>query len=153
MDYTQILKDLISVDTSVPPGLNYEEVVDYLRPLFQQVGFRTEKIHVPKEQAEGEEGRFNLICHRNEAGKPRLIIYSHIDVVPADGWGAFDPRVEDGKIYGRGAADMKGAIAALLLGLEAVKGKPLKYDTSVMITTDEETNQACQIRYLARFLE
>ena len=153
MDYVKVLKDIISIDTSVPPGWNYEKVVDYLQPLFQDVGFETEKIYIPREHAEGREGRVNLLCHRRELGKPRLIFYSHIDVVPAEGWDAFNPRVEEGKIYGRGAADMKGAIAALLLGLEALKGKPLRYDTSVMITTDEEVNQASQLRYLTPFLQ
>jgi len=153
MDYVKVLKDIISIDTSVPPGWNYDKVVDYLQPLFQDVGFETEKIYIPKEHAEGREGRVNLLCHRRELGKPRLIFYSHIDVVPAEGWDAFSPRVEEGKIYGRGAADMKGAIVALLLGLEALKGKPLRYDTSVMITTDEEVNQASQLRYLTPFLQ
>ena len=153
MDYVKVLKDIISIDTSDPPGWNYDKVVDYLRPLFEEVGFETQKIHIPEEYAEGMEGRVNLLCHRRGLGKPRLIFYSHIDVVPAEGWDAFNPRVENGKIYGRGAADMKGAVAALLLGLEALKGRPLKYDTSVMITTDEETNQASQIRYLTQFLQ
>ena len=142
MDYVKILKDLISFDTSVPPGLNYGKAINYLEPIFKSVGFETEKIHIPAEHADGNHERVNLIAHRREQGKPRLIFYAHIDVVPAQGWKAFNPRVEDGKIYGRGAADMKGAIAALLLGLEAVASKPLKYDTSVMITTDEETGQA-----------
>ena len=153
MDYIKILEHLISIDTSVPPGLNYAKAVDYLQPLFQGVGFESKKFPIPKEHAEGREGRVNLICHRREPGKLRLIFYGHIDVVPAEGWDAFHPRVENGKIYGRGAADMKGAIAALLLGLEAVSGKPLGYDTSVMITTDEEISQASQIRYLTQFLQ
>lgn len=153
MDYVKVLKDIISIDTSDPPGWNYDKVVDYLRPLFEEVGFETQKIHIPEEYAEGMEGRVNLLCHRRGLGKPRLIFYSHIDVVPAEGWDAFNPRVENGKIYGRGAADMKGAVAALLLGLETLRGRPLKYDTSVMITTDEETNQASQIRYLTQFLQ
>jgi succinyl-diaminopimelate desuccinylase len=153
MDYTRILGDFISIDTSVPPGINYDKAIDYLQPLFQEVGFESKKISIPKEYAEGREGRINLVCHRRGRGKPRLIFYSHIDVVPAEGWDAFKPRVENGRIYGRGAADMKGAIVALLLGLDALKGKPLKYDTSVMVTTDEEVSQASQIRYLTQFLQ
>ncbi|MEA3253315.1 MAG: M20/M25/M40 family metallo-hydrolase [Chloroflexota bacterium] len=153
MDYIEILKGLISIDTTVPPGLNYEEAIDYLQPLFQGVGFQTEKVPIPRERANGKEGRVGLICHRREAGKPRLVFYGHVDVVPAQGWDAFKPWTANGKIYGRGAADMKGAIIALLLGLEATKARPLKYDTSVMITTDEEISQADQIRYLARFLQ
>src|SRR3990170_2671462 len=153
MDYIKLLKDLISIDTSVPPGLNYEKAMDYLEPLFKQVGFETQKIHIPKEYADGNEGRVNLLAHRRHPGKPRLIFYSHIDTVPAQGWDAFSPRIENGKIYGRGAGDMKGGIAALLLGLEGIKQKTLNYDTSVMITTDEEVGQAGQIRYLGNFLQ
>lgn len=153
MDYIKMLEHLIAIDTSVPPGLNYAKAVDYLQPLFQGAGFESKKFPIPKEHAEGREGRVNLICHRREPGKPRLIFYGHIDVVPAEGWDAFHPRVKNGKIYGRGAADMKGAIVALLLGLEALKGKPLRYDTSIMITTDEEISQASQIRYLTQFLQ
>ncbi len=152
MDYVKVLEDLISFDTSIPPGLNYSKGIDYLEPRFKAVGFETEKVYIPAEYADGNEGRVNLVAHRREPGKPRLIFYAHIDVVPAQGWEAFSPRVEDGKIYGRGAADMKGAIAALLLGLEAVTHQPLKYDTSVIITTDEEVGQASQLRYLAQYL-
>lgn len=153
MDYVQVLRDLISIDTSVPPGLNYGQAVDYLKPLFEQVGFETVKVQIPKEYAEGKEGRTNLIAHRRLHEKPHLIFYCHIDVVPAEGWAAFSPRIEDGKIYGRGAADMKGAIVALLLGLEKVQARQLKYDVSVMVTTDEEINQASQLRYLDQFLQ
>lgn len=153
MDYSTILSDLISIDTSVPPGRNYEKAIDYLEPLFQHVGFETQKLRIPAKYADGNKGRVNLIAHRRNAGKPRLIFYTHIDVVPAQGWDAFTPREKQGKIYGRGAADMKGAIAALLLGLEAVGQRKLKYDTSVILTTDEEVGQASQIRFLGQFLQ
>lgn len=153
MDYIQILKDLISFDTSMPPGKHYVEAMNYLEPLFRRVGFQTEKVMIPMEEAEGREGRMNLTCHRREAGKPRLIFYAHIDVVPAQGWEAFKPRVENGRIYGRGASDMKGAIPALLLALERCQNQPINYDTSVMITTDEEYSQASQLRYVSRFMQ
>jgi len=136
----------------VPPGLNYGKVIDYLEPDFKAVGFETRKVIIPPEHADGNEGRVNLVARRPQPGRPHLVFYAHIDVVPAEGWEAFKPRVEDGKIYGRGAADMKGAIPALLLGLERAADKPLRYDTSVMLTTDEETGQADQLRYLARYL-
>ncbi|MBI4186638.1 MAG: M20/M25/M40 family metallo-hydrolase [Chloroflexi bacterium] len=153
MDYIKVTRDIIACDTSVPPGLNYERLIDYLVPLFDQVGFETQKIGIPGEYTDGAGDRVNLLAHRRQPGKPRLIFYGHIDVVPAQGWNAFTPRAEDGKIYGRGAADMKGAITALLLGLEETREKQLKYDISVMITTDEEVGQAGQLRYLARYLQ
>lgn len=153
MDYLKVLTDMIAINTTVPPGLNYLQMMDYLEPLFAHVGFQTQKVPIPKEHAGGRADRVNLLAHRRSAGKPRLIFYGHVDVVPAQGWDAFTPRVEAGKVYGRGASDMKGSIAALLLALDGVKDKPLKYDTSVMITTDEEVGQADQLRYLGRFLE
>jgi len=153
MNHVEVLKNLLSIDTTVPPGLNYDKAVDYLEPLFKELGFNTRKIIIPAEHAEGREGRVNLICHRREKGKPRSIFYGHIDVVPAEGWDAFKSRVENGKVYGRGAADMKGSIIALLLAMESLKGKHLNYDVSVMITTDEEFSQASQLRYLAQYLQ
>ena len=153
MKYVEVLKDLISIDTSVPPGLNYDKAIDYLEPLFKELGFVTHRVIIPAEHAEGREGRVNLICHRREKGKPRLILYGHIDVVPAEGWDAFEPRVANGKVYGRGAADMKGSIVALLLAIESLKGKHLDFDVSVIITTDEEFSQASQLHYLAQYLE
>ena len=153
MDYAQILSDLIAIDTSVPPGNNYEKAIDYLVPLFEKVGCTTEKIPIPSQEAEGREGRVNLICRRPAPGKPSLIFYAHIDVVPAQGWPAFQPRIENGKIYGRGAADMKGAIPALLVALEKCRDQKAKYDVSVIVTTDEELSQASQLRYLGKYLK
>jgi succinyl-diaminopimelate desuccinylase len=153
MDYLKTLCDLISIDTTVPPGRNYNEALDYLEPLFRHAGCETHRIDIPAEHAEGREGRGALVCHRREPGKPRLIFYGHIDVVPAEGWDAFNPRVTDDRVYGRGSADMKGAIVALLMALERLYRWSLKYDISIVITTDEEWSQASQLRYLATFLE
>ena len=153
MNYVEVLKDLISIDTTVPPGRNYEKAINYLQPLFKRSGFDTHKIPIPPEHAEGRQGRVNLVCHRHQKGKPRLIFYGHIDVVPAEGWDAFKPRVENGKVYGRGAADMKGGIVALLLAMESAIGKSLNFDVSVIITTDEEFGQASQLQYLRQYLE
>ena len=153
MNYVEVLKDLISIDTSVPPGLNYDKAIAYLEPLFKNSGFDTQRLTIPVEHAEGREGRVNLVCHRREKARPRLIFYGHIDIVPAEGWDAFKPRVEKGKVYGRGAADMKGSIVALLLAMDSLKGKRLNFDVSAMITTDEEYSQASQIQYLRRYLE
>jgi succinyl-diaminopimelate desuccinylase len=153
VNYVEVLKGLISIDTTVPPGLNYDKAIDYLEPLFKESGFDTKKLIIPAQYAEGREGRVNLICHRREKGNPRLIFYGHIDVVPAEGWDAFKPRIENGRVYGRGAADMKGSIVALLLAMESLKGKRLNFDVSVMVTTDEEFSQASQLHYLKQYLE
>ena len=153
MDYARVLSDFVAIDTTVPPGKNYEKAMRYLAPLFEKVGFDAKLVEIPPSDAEGRIGRVNLVCHRRDAGKPRLIFYGHADVVPAAGWDAFTPRISEGKIFGRGSADMKGGIVALLGGLEAVSKKPLKYDVSVVVTTDEEVSQATQLKYLSRYLK
>ncbi len=152
MDYVKVLSELVAIDTTVPPGRNYPEAMDFLIPRFREAGFSALRVPVPPDQAEGREGRVNLVCHRRAEGKRRLIFYTHVDVVPAAGWDAFVPRVVDGKLYGRGAADMKGGIVALLLGLDAVKGRDLNYDVSAIVTTDEEYSQASQLNYIAQFI-
>jgi succinyl-diaminopimelate desuccinylase len=153
MDYLKILEQMISLDTSVPPGRNYRAALEHLAPLFREVGFSTELVPIPTQFASGLEGRAALICRRPATGKRHLVFYGHIDVVPAVEVDAFQPRREDGKIWGRGAADMKGGIAALLGGMAACRDLCLKYNTSVMITTDEELDQAEQLRYLGCYLE
>jgi succinyl-diaminopimelate desuccinylase len=153
MDYVKTLCDLISIDTTVPPGRNYKKVMEYLEPLFKKVGCETRIIAVPPEHAEGREGRYALVCHRRHPGNPRLIFYGHADVVPAEGWDAFAPKVTETRVTGRGSADMKGAIVSLLMALEALQSRKLKYDISIAITTDEELSQPGQLRYLAQFLE
>jgi succinyl-diaminopimelate desuccinylase len=153
VDYLRILEQLIAMDTSVPPGRNYRAALEFLVPFFEETGFATELVAVPPEFAAGRPERFALIGRRPHAGRPHLIFYGHVDVVPAAESDAFTPRRADGRIYGRGAADMKGAIAALLGGLAACRGRELKYNVSVMITTDEELDQGDQLRYLGRYLE
>lgn len=155
MDYVKVLADLISIDTSVPPGKNYEQAVDFLEPFFKQAGCETITVRIPEEYAGGEEGRMNLIAHRRNSEKRRLIFYTHVDVVPARGWDAFKPKIEEGKIYGRGAADMKGSIVSLLMALERLKGRVINYDLSVLISVDEETGHAYgeELRYIRPYLE
>jgi len=57
MDHVEVIKNLISINTTVPPGLNYEKAVNYLEPFFKAAGFKTEKITIPAEHAEGRESR------------------------------------------------------------------------------------------------
>ena len=74
-----------------------------------------------------------------------LHILGHLDVVPAgEGWTvteAFVPRLENGLLYGRGASDDKGPMAAALLAMRAVKelGMPLCRNVRLILGTDEES--------------
>lgn len=69
--------------------------------------------------------------------KPRVLLAAHIDVVPAPDE-QFYLQEKNGRYYGRGAADMKFAIAAYLQLIDELKGSLADYDLGLMITSDEE---------------
>jgi acetylornithine deacetylase len=75
-------------------------------------------------------------------GRPRLLINAHLDTVPVNaGWTAdpFCARVVDGRVVGLGAADTKGAIAAILCALEEAPPR----DVAVVFSGDEESSGSC----------
>src|SRR5699024_21501 len=98
---------------------------------------------IPYELQEVEKDRNNIIAHLPGKGeRDPLLIIAHCDTVPAgEGWvhGPFDADISDGKMYGRGAADMKSGLAAALYALkEASKEPELPGDFTVVVSVDEE---------------
>ncbi|NVN45576.1 succinyl-diaminopimelate desuccinylase [Asaia spathodeae] len=83
----------------------------------------------------------NLFARLGDKG-PHLCFAGHTDVVPpGDGWvhDPFGAQCADGKLYGRGIADMKGGIAAFVAAVALLKAeRPLKGSVSLLITGDEE---------------
>ena len=150
MDYLlNVLKDLVGFRTVAPPGNLYPEIVDYLIPIFDSMGFTTDRIEMPQEifQAKCEDRRLtgeriNLMANLDVGAIETLVIYTHLDVVPTEGDWATDPFElvkKNGRVYGRGVSDSKGAVAALIAALQALlKDKLPKYNLSILLTTDEE---------------
>jgi len=155
----KLFRDIIGIDTTVPPGLNYDKLVSYLEAEFKKLGFSTERVLVPEEEwrripypLEGD--RINLVAKKGN-GKTPVTIYAHMDVVPIEeGWDVdpFAGIIDDGKIYGRGASDMKGSIASLLIALEVMNEQGLepKFDINCILCTDEEIGMYPGAYYLAR---
>lgn len=150
---------LLAVDTSFPPGIGYAGFADVLEEIFAPLGYGFRRVEVPEAlwrtpegQAEGP--RVNLIAAPLRRSRPACNIYVHTDTVPAgEGWTRepFALTREGDTLYGRGAADMKGTIAATLLALEAAReaGVPLAHDPVLLFCTDEEGGLYPGIRYLA----
>jgi len=93
----------------------------------------------------GYEGRPNLVgTLRGRGGGRSLLFNGHVDVIPAvdDGWihGPWSGDLEEGRIYGRGASDMKAGLAAMTMAVDAVvrAGVRLKGDVILEYTVDEE---------------
>ena len=86
----------------------------------------------------------NLWARRGTEG-PVLCFAGHTDVVPPgnlDAWNTdpFEPVIKDGLLYGRGAADMKASLAAMVVAIERFVAEHPKHDGSIalLITSDEE---------------
>jgi succinyl-diaminopimelate desuccinylase len=161
-DAQQILADLrtlISVSTAFPPGENYLKFADVLEPMAATLGFACKRVEVP--QSLWDDGtnsvrgaRINLIAERESGAAEICSLYFHVDTVPAgDGWTSdpFDLTEREGKLHGRGTADMKGAIVAAFAALRAAMRLrlPLRFDPVLLFCTDEEGGLYPGIRFLA----
>ncbi|MBY6127747.1 succinyl-diaminopimelate desuccinylase [Qipengyuania aquimaris] len=133
-----LAKRLIAAE-SVTPATG--SVFDELQAMLEPLGFEVTRFT----RGDGEEGSpeapvENLFAiRRGPEGSKHFSFAGHLDVVPpGGGWasGAFEPEVRGELLYGRGAVDMKGAIACMV---EAVKDVPAEAGTiSFIITGDEE---------------
>ena len=86
----------------------------------------------------------NLWARRGDAG-PLLVLLGHTDVVPpgpTEEWSSppFEPAIRDGYLFGRGAADMKGSVAAMVTAIERFLGRHPGHRGSIalLVTSDEE---------------
>jgi succinyl-diaminopimelate desuccinylase len=155
-----LLRDLIRVPTVVPPGNNYAALVDLVEPLFKKLGFTTKRVVVPEKYIKAipyplEGPRINLVATREHGKKEAVTIYAHMDVVPIEEPWTKDPFagvVEDGKLYGRGACDMKFGIAGMLVALEVMDELHLEPHFNLVCTlcTDEEIGIYPGIYHLAK---
>jgi succinyl-diaminopimelate desuccinylase len=129
----ELLKDLIRRPSVTPKDEGCQDVLaERLRPF----GFTEERLNFADTQ--------NIWLKRGTA-KPLFVFLGHTDVVPTgplEAWQSppFEPTLRDGKLYGRGAADMKGGIAAFVTAVERFVANHPNHNGSiaVMITSDEE---------------
>src|ERR687898_1487521 len=143
-----LLQRLIRIDTSNPPG-NEGKAQDLLHELLTDAGFECEL-------AAREPERPNLVARlRGSSPGPVLCLLSHVDTVPADpsDWSA-DPwsgELRDGEVWGRGALDMKGQVAAEVAAAASLaRGgwRPRAGELLVVVTADEERGGVHGARWL-----
>jgi len=146
------LRSLIKIPTENPPGLNYPEIAKFLDNKLSSLGYDIELIEVPSERfpelvpfADPKYKRVNVLARLpGIEKKPVLHFNGHVDVVPAgSGWSVppYEGIIKDGRIYGRGASDMKSGLAAMVYAIEAIRraGFKLKGTVEFSFVVDEET--------------
>ncbi|MEN8763122.1 MAG: succinyl-diaminopimelate desuccinylase [Thiogranum sp.] len=128
-----LAKDLVSRASVTPDDAGCQEL---MRARLEAIGFRSEDL------AFGDVS--NLWARRGER-RPLLVFAGHTDVVPTgplEQWHSdpFTPDVRDGMLYGRGAADMKGSLAAMITACEDFVAAHPDHRGSIgfLITSDEE---------------
>ena len=154
---------LVSINTTVPPGLNYPRISQVLAGELKDLGVTPYVSNIPeatiRRKVSPEVGlkgpRPNAYATlKGEGPGPKILLNGHVDVVPAspEGWtnDPFKPTIRNGKIYGRGAADMKGSDAAAIFSLKALVETGAKFSGSITptFTTDEEVGGYTGVNHL-----
>ena len=147
---------LIRVPTVNPPGEHYEDCARLIGGTLAAFGFAVDYVvadgrpeHTPAHP------RVNVVgLRRGRADRPAIHLNGHFDVVPAgSGWtrDPFGGEVDGGRIYGRGACDMKAGIAAAVFAAEAIRRAGIELNGTVEIsgTVDEESGGFAGAAWLA----
>jgi len=132
-----IAKELIAFDTSGPPTKE-QPCAQWIKDFLDDLGIDAELQVVDKDRA-------NVIGKIGRGKGPGLVLSGHIDVVLAghpDLWkvtGPFEPVVSNGRLYGRGACDMKGPDACVLQAVKELAKEKYRRQLSVVFTAGEDT--------------
>jgi acetylornithine deacetylase/succinyl-diaminopimelate desuccinylase-like protein len=130
----ELAAQLVAID-SVNPGLiaggaGEREIASFVRDWCEQRGLEVEVVP-PLDRPS------LIVTARGSGGGRSLLLNAHLDTVGVAAMEApHDPRIENGRLYGRGAYDMKGALAAILDAAAGVSG--LRGDVIVTAVADEE---------------
>lgn len=155
-DLIDLTRNLIRIPTVNPPGDNYRDCAELLGSRLAARGF--EVAYYRAENTPGDSERYpriNLVAHR-EGKRPGPCVHfnGHIDVVNVGlGW-SFDPFAGErvgGRIYGRGACDMKGGLAAAVIAIESLLEVCPDFPGRIELsgTADEETGGYGGVAFLA----
>lgn len=154
-DLIALTQDLIRIPTLNPPGLHYRDICDFLGARLKARGFTVEMIRAHGAPADSDKyPRWNLVARFASGPGDCVHFNSHHDVVAVGhGWtrDPFGGELDGGRIYGRGACDMKGGLAASVIAAEAFLDAHPTFNGAIEIsaTADEESGGYGGVAYLA----
>jgi succinyl-diaminopimelate desuccinylase len=155
-DLVELTRALIRFPTVNPPGEAYRPCAEFIGDRLRARGFTVDYVHAAGTPGDNERyPRINVIARRESAAPgPCVHFNGHIDVVESGGGWTLDPFaavVKDGRVYGRGACDMKGGLAASIIAVEALieSAAGLPGTLEISGTVDEESGGYGGVHYLA----
>ena len=147
----ELLKQLIAIPSGNPhvSDADEQEIARFLGDELKNAGFRVKLQSITSiYTVAGPRGhkaftRPNVIARIGEKNRgPKLILNGHLDTVSGVNMKKpFQPRVQGGKLYGRGSSDMKGGVAAIVAAAEGIQAsaEPLRGELVLSLVVDEET--------------
>ena len=151
-DLVAFTEALVAIPTENPPGAEYRACADLIARKLAAIGLDYTILETPAAvAAPGSVGPGYCILSSYGTGEETLYFHGHYDVVPAANPAQFRPRVSEGKLFGRGSADMKSGLACMIGAIQALKACeiPLRGKIGITIVVDEETGGQRGSRYLA----
>jgi succinyl-diaminopimelate desuccinylase len=147
---------MIRVPTVNPPGDRYTDCAELIGATLERCRFDVRYLAAEgRPEHTASHPRVNVVGRRaGRAQRPCVHLNGHFDVVPAGAGWTVDPfggSVRDGRIYGRGACDMKAGIAAAVYAAEAIRraGVDLNGSIEISATVDEESGGFAGVAWLA----
>src|SRR5665213_17856 len=139
MTSAELTAKLVTIDsrnpTLVPDAPGEHQAAFFLADLLSSWGFSVSKQKVV-------DNRFNVIARAGPAapGTKSLMLNGHLDIVGVDGMThpPFDPTITDGRLYGRGSADMKSGIAAMCVAARDAVARGIDGEVVIALVIDEE---------------
>ena len=137
MKSVRYTKRLVSFDST--SNLSNRKVSKYIEQKLVKHGFVVERLEYDDRRGER---KVSLVAKKG-TGVGGLAYFAHSDVVPANKWftdqyGPFEPTIEDERLYGRGACDMKGSIGCMLAAQQIVPIEQYERPLYFVVTADEE---------------
>ncbi|MGY2237738.1 acetylornithine deacetylase [Pseudomonas gingeri] len=130
----EVLAALIAFDTTSRES--NLQLIEFVRDYLARLGVPCELIF------NEERSKANLFATLGPVDRPGIVLSGHTDVVPVDGqpWtvAPFELTERDGRLYGRGTADMKGYIACVLTAVPQLLAAPLRMPVHIALSYDEE---------------
>jgi acetylornithine deacetylase len=145
----QLLRELIAFPSvSLTPNI---DLMLRVKEILSDAGIQAELVPDPEDAT-----RTNLFASTGPSDVPGIMLSGHTDVVPVTGqpWTMppFEATERDGRIYGRGSADMKGFVACAVATMVRAASLPLKRPLQLALSFDEEIG-CVGVRHLLRVLE
>ena len=134
MNEVELTQELVRINSENPPG-NERAVANFIKDFLDD-------LNIPVELIEFSKDRFDVVATLGKGSG--LMLNGHMDTVPAGNNWKYDPfggKIVNGRLYGRGASDMKSGIASILAAVQIVSKEKFKRKLLLTFVADEEANQ------------